>query len=55
MEDEKKRIIPKEKENNERIMVVDKLPTQQVRKIEENGITYNLITVTEYLTDLANK
>lgn len=55
MEEKSKKIVPKEKDDSHRIMVVDKLPTQTVREIEENGITYNLITVEEYLTELANK
>ncbi len=55
MEVKSKKIVAKEKNDKERIMVVDKLPTQTVREVQENGITYNLITVEEYLTELANK
>lgn len=53
--EEKKRIVPKEKEIVEQILVVTKLPTQEVRHFEENGIRYNLITIEEYLTQQANK
>ncbi len=55
MEEKNKKIIPKEKDEIQRTMVVKELPTQTVREIQENGITYNLITVEEFLTDLANK
>lgn len=36
-------------------MVVKELPTQVVREIEEDGEIYQLITVEEYLTGLANR
>ncbi len=56
MEEKSKKIVSKNKNVVEtKTLVVDKLPTQPVREIQENGITYNLITVEEFLTELANK
>lgn len=58
MEEQKKKIVAKDSMDTDEIqrtMVVKELPMEPVRKIEENGITYNLITVEEYLTELANK
>lgn len=48
-----KRIIADE--SKEKILVVKELPTQVVREYEENGIKYKLVTVEEFLTDLANQ
>lgn len=37
-----------------KILVVDELPTQVVRVIERDGVLYDLVTVAEYLTSIAN-
>ncbi len=56
MEEKNKRIVSQNKNVvEEKTLVVDKLPTQTVRQIQENGITYNLITIEECLTELVNK
>ncbi len=56
MEEQMKKIVSQNKNVvKEQTLVVDKLPTREVRTVEENGITYNLVTVEEFLTQLANK
>lgn len=55
--DEKKIIAKKDDENEvtEKTLVVKELPMEPVRQVEENGIKYNLVTVEEFLTELANR
>lgn len=36
------------------IQVVDKLPTQEVREVEKEGVLYKFVTIEEYLTMQAN-
>ena len=42
------------KTKKEVIQVVDKLPVQEVRRIEKEDVIINLITIEEYLTAQAN-
>lgn len=51
--EEPNRIIPNKPK--QKIMVVSKLPTQEVREFtDEQGIKHKIMTVEEYLTELAN-
>lgn len=50
---DEKRIVPKE--SKEKIMVVSQLPTQEVREfVDEKGNKTKIMTIEEYLTELAN-
>lgn len=58
MDEGKRKIVAKKKNEEDlpqRTLVVKELPMEPVRQITENGVVYNLVTVEEMLTDIANQ
>jgi hypothetical protein len=45
----------KDKKKKEFIQIVDKLPVQEVRRVEREDVIVNFMTVEEYLTKMANE